>query len=365
MTAHVARPSIALAPHAVPTEDIEQDMRARGVPSAHIRLMRSTTVQTRYFTKPLISPTVSGDAAFCERNATAFQDALVLATDAGRQALSHAGLAASQVDALITSHTTSWTVPSLDVALVKELGLRPDVRRIPLTSAGCAGGASALNHAVDQLASKGSHVLIVVAECLSAATYNPAHAQREEIIYRGLFGDSASAVVVSAAPTWTGPAIALGSPHESFTYLLPDSTVRYRGQLTEDGLAFLSDRTATQALGDCMPAIQFWLDEGSLEWAAVHPGGPRILQDAAIGLGLDPDPQSGSLRRSWACLRDHGNLGGSAVLDVIAAYFSDPPADGSPGLIIGFGPGFAVEAVRCTWESTAGGTEMSINAPAA
>lgn len=53
----------------------------------------------------------------------------------------------------------------------------------------------------------------------------------------------------------------------------------------------------------------------------IHPGGPRILHDAAAGLGL----AEAALRHSWNSLRERGNLGGSAVLDVLARTHDDPP----------------------------------------
>ena len=42
-------------------------------------------------------------------------------------------------------------IPSLDAHLVDELGFRRDVRRMPLTELGCAGGAAALCRAHDFL----------------------------------------------------------------------------------------------------------------------------------------------------------------------------------------------------------------------
>ncbi|MGZ2361497.1 PhlD [Streptomyces sp. 372A] len=349
---HIARPAISLPDHMVTTSEMVQDLKRAdpGTSPASLRILQSTTVKQRYMTRPLGAPTVGGRAAFDERNSTAFQDATRLAVSAAQQALRNASISATDVDYLITSHTTSWSVPGLDVALVNELGLRPHVRRIPMTSVGCAGGAQALTYAQDcLLVSPGARVLVVVAECLSAATYNPAHTSVTDHIYKGLFGDSGAAVVVSGDQPPASPSVLMG---ESFTYVLPGSVHRYEGALSEDGLRFVSDRTSTKAVQDAMPAIQKWLQEtGStrLDWAAVHPGGPRILADVAAGLSLDPAPETGHLRHSWRSLAERGNLGGAAVLDVLAGFFDQPPGDGEHGLVIGFGPGFAVAATRCTW----------------
>ncbi|MGW0468129.1 PhlD [Streptomyces sp. NPDC003027] len=344
----LARPAIALPEHVVTTDELCDDIR-RAHPDlprleSYLRIARATTVRTRRFTRPLSAPTVSGTAPIEERNRAAYEDALRLAIASGRQALANAGLEPEDIDCVVTSHTTSWTVPSLDIHLVHELGLRPGIRRVPMGTLGCAGGAQALVHAHrDITAHPGANVLVVVAECLSTATYNHADTSRESMIYKTLFGDGSGAVVATGAPRWSGPGVRLD---DALEYVLPDSIDRYQGRLSAAGLAFDSTTSATRALNDCLPEITKWLGGRPLDFAVVHPGGPRILTDAAHGLGLDPDPATGDLTHSWASLAEVGNLGGSAVLDVLARTFDDPPAHGAEGILIGFGPGFTAAAVH-------------------
>ncbi|MGP9019577.1 PhlD [Streptomyces sp. BR1] len=355
MPVHIALPSVVLPEHIVATDEICADIR-RAHPDrprleAHLRIARATTVRTRRFTRPLHAPTVAGNATIEERNRAAYEDALRLAAQAGREALAHAGLEPDDIDCVITSHTTSWTVPSLDVALVRELGLRPDVRRIPMATVGCAGGAHGLVRAHQDIAAHpGSHVLVVVAECLSTATYNHTDTSRESMIYKVLFGDGSGAVVVSDTPAWAGPSFVI---EDTFEYVLPDSIDRYQGRLSGAGLHFDSTSAATAALNDSLPAVRKWLGGSgrALEFAVVHPGGPRVLEDAAVGFGLNGDRDHGDLRHAWASLAANGNLGGSAVLDVLARTFAQAPADRQYGLIIGFGPGFVLAASRGHWSA--------------
>ncbi|MEU8527714.1 MULTISPECIES: type III polyketide synthase [Streptomyces] len=349
--AYVARPAIALPEHVVTTDELCDDIR-RAHPDlprleAYLRIARATTVKTRHFTRPLSAPTVSGSATIEERNRAAYEDALELAVTAGRRAIENAGLEPADIDAVVTSHTTSWTVPSLDVSLVHRLGLRPGIRRMPMATVGCAGGAQAIvNARKDIVAHPGAHVLVVVAECLSTATYNHADTSRESVIYKTLFGDGSGAVVVSGDPRWTGPSVRI---EDTFEYVLPDSMDRYQGRLDGTGLHFDSTEAATRALDDSFPAVRTWLAGRPLDFAVVHPGGPRILTDAAKALGLHPDPATGDLSHAWASLAEHGNLGGSAILDVLARTFTSPPAADSEGLLIGFGPGFVLAAAHARW----------------
>ncbi|MFD4605966.1 PhlD [Streptomyces sp. NPDC058464] len=295
----------------------------------------------------------ASSVAVSERNRIAFAEASVLALRAVRQTLQETGTAPRDIDCIVTSHTTSWTVPGLDVHLIEALGLRPDVRRIPMSTLGCAGGAHALVRARDHLAAHpGSTVLVVVGEMLSTV-YSHHDTTKESMIYKALFGDGASACLVTDTPL--GPGLRLESTWE---YLLPDSRNRFAGRLDQTGLHFDSEKSATAASSDLMPELRRFLaqqDLRDIEFTVLHPGGPRIILDAEAGLGIDQEPglddQAKKTRHAWASLREEGNLGGVAVLSVLARTHDDPPADGARGILLGFGPGFAVAAATARWET--------------
>ncbi|MFE0377339.1 hypothetical protein ACFW1M_17515 [Streptomyces inhibens] len=83
------------------------------------------------------------------RNQQAWVDASTFAERAAAQAVEKAGLQPGDITAIVTSNTTRWAAPGLDVHLVDKPGLRPDVRRIALATVGCTGGAQALTRAAD------------------------------------------------------------------------------------------------------------------------------------------------------------------------------------------------------------------------
>ncbi|WJV50671.1 PhlD [Streptomyces flavofungini] len=360
-TALIARPHVELAKNAVSMDDLTADMARRHADlprlAAYLRTARSTGVRTRYFSRPLRSATVAGEAAFDERNRAAYQDALEMALLAAPRAVENAGLTLADIDCVITSHTTSWTAPSLDTDLIQRLapqGLRRDTARIPLGSYGCAGGAQALALAHDHIAAHpGAHVLVVVAECLSAATYNPVDSSRESMIYKVLFGDSAAACVVSGRDGGgEGPRFRID---DTWQYVLPRSQDFYQGRFDSYGLHFDSTREATRAIGFVAPALHEWLDRHGTafvpDFCVVHAGGPAILRHAEsalrVGTGQSEEARTGPLRHSWDSLEQCGNLGGASVLDVLCRSF-DEPAPGDRGLLLGFGPGFIVAGCRLT-----------------
>ena len=94
-----------------------------------------------------------------------------------------------------------------------------------------------------------------------------------------------------------------------------------------------------------------WRRTAPLDFAVVHPGGPRILDDIAAGLQLDGDRGAGPCATPGPVSPRTGTLAGSAVLDVLSRTFTEPPGHDERGLIIGFGPGFVLAAVRGHWSN--------------
>jgi alkylresorcinol/alkylpyrone synthase len=68
-----------------------------------------------------------------------------------------------EIDLVIAVSCTGYLVPSLDVQLAAEIGLRPDVIRLPLTELGCSAGAAALAAAYGHLSARPRDRVLVVA----------------------------------------------------------------------------------------------------------------------------------------------------------------------------------------------------------
>ncbi|MFI5814828.1 PhlD [Streptomyces sp. NPDC051643] len=343
---------IHLGSHRVTTDDLVDhiaasyhDPNAPHLPHPRMglwrRLIHNTGVRQRYWTRPL--PEATKRTSVGERAKVAFGDALELAEAAAREALHVAGLDPGDVDAIVTSHTTSWTVPGLDVHLVERLSLHPTTARISLTTLACAGGAQALVRAMEYTkAHPGARVLVVAAETLSTI-YHQSESTPQSFMYRALFGDSAGACIVTGVTDDTPPAGFVAT--DPFELVVPNSRDRYWGAIDDEGLHFESTKAAARAAADAVPYIADWLGDRPREWAAIHPGGPRIIDDVIAGVGLD-EKQG---RHSHDSLAENGNLGGVAVLDVLRRTHHDPPVPGDPGVLAAFGPGFTVAGVYGTW----------------
>ncbi|MET8605610.1 PhlD [Streptomyces rubiginosohelvolus] len=337
MSIVIGRPVVQTAPHWVTTPELVEDMKRRFRPEdlddKWLRMLRQTGIEKRPWLAPL-EETASLEGAG-PRSRAAYSGALEMAVGAASEALETAGLDPRRVDCIVTTHTASWTVPGMDVDLVDRLGLRPDVSRIGLATVACAGGGHALIQAVRFVrAEPGARVLVVAAEPLSTL-YSPLAGPptMQSVLYAGLFGDAAAAAVVSEEPTGDGPGLRVENTWE---FVLPHSADAYWGVYEETGIAFESGPAAPTAADRILPYVKEWLGERPVDWAAVHPGGPRIISGTLNGLGLDPEAAGHHARASLS----HGNLGGVALLDVLSrSLAADAPPRG-PGAAVAFGPGF-------------------------
>lgn len=350
MPAHATQPFVVHPDHWISTDEICDNIQRHHADhpklEVALRVIRNTGVEQRAFCHPLDSEQISGNTGFFARNAEAWTDAKRLAERAATRAIDEAGLTPRDIDAIITSHTTSWAVPQLDIHLIESLRLRPAIRRLALTTLGCIGGAQALAKAADLIAARrAQQVLVVVSEPIST-TYNHAATTLESMIYKGLFGDSAAACVITDTPLTPGLRI-----DDSWEYLLPGSqTTSYWGAVDDAGFHFESSRLAKTAPGQVMPALRDWLKQHDLlepGFAVCHAGGPAILTAVQQGLDLTAE----QLVHSYASLAAVGNLGGASALDVLRRTHEAPPGDGDRGIMLAFGPGFTTTALTGTWSS--------------
>jgi alkylresorcinol/alkylpyrone synthase len=80
-------------------------------------------------------------------------------------------------------------------------------------------------------------------------------------------------------------------------------------------------------------------------WVA-HTGGPKVLKAFEESLELPPV----ALARSWASLKEAGNLSSASVLFVLGETLeSQEPQPGDWGLMLAMGPGFCAELVLLRW----------------
>lgn len=276
-------------------------------------------------------------ADFTARNAAWLETALDLSTRAAADALRAAGVRGDEVDAIIDVSCTGLAIPALDVHLAPRLGLRPDCLRVPISAAGCAGGALGLNLAA-QLAGDRTVLLLAVELCTLA--FVPGETDRANLIAGALFGDGAAALLLQ--PGGTAPRVLAAGSH-----LFPDSRHAMGFSIGTPGLRIRLDRSLPVMLQRGLrPTVEAFLAEQGLSTAdvglhLVHTGGRRVLDVYEEIFELP----AGSLIASREALARYGNLSSASIFTVMreAARLELRPARGKHTLLVAFGPGLSVE----------------------
>ena len=287
-----------------------------------------------------------------------------LAKEAAARAIKEWGQPKSKITHLVFCTTAGVDMPGADWALTKLLGLRSSVKRLMLYQIGCYGGGTVLRIAKDLAENnKGARVLVVCSEITAVTFRGPSDTHLDSLVGQALFGDGASAVIVGAEPVaevetpwfelhWTGSEI------------MPDSDGAIDGHLREVGLTFhllkdvptiisknigrVLEGAFAQVFGrssaDDAPPASY----NDVFWVA-HPGGPAILDQVELKLGLNKE----KLAASRHVLDQYGNMSSACVLFILDQVRRSSVSRGTAttgegqewGVLLGFGPGLTCETV--------------------
>jgi alkylresorcinol/alkylpyrone synthase len=269
-----------------------------------------------------------------DRNAVYLAAAQELFERAAAAAIAQAGLQPQDIDGVVTVSTTGIATPSLEARLGPKLGLRPNVRRVPVFGLGCAGGVNGLAIAARLAAAEpGTNWLFVTVETCSISirldSDDPA-----AIVATALFGDGAAAAVLRSGAHCIGRITGSGEK------LWPD-TQRIMGWQVEDpGLAVIFDRAIPPFVEENMAGAVDEMLGGlgrsrcEIDRFCCHPGGVKVIDAIETALEL---PQ-GELNVEREVLHDYGNMSAPTVLFALQRLIER----GLPKtlMLTAFGPGF-------------------------
>ena len=309
-----------------------------------IKLFEGAAVDKRYsIMDPLAVFTAT---SFEEKNDIYAREVVQLAEKSLKKSLEKANLNPTDIDYIITVSCTGIMIPSVDAYLINSLGMKQDIVRLPVTEMGCAAGVSGIIYAKNFLKANPDKRAAVIAVEAPTATFQLEDYSMTNIVSAAIFGDGASAVILSSYEEDKGPVIL-----DEAMYHFYNATDMMGFKLVNTGLQMILDKVVPQKISDHFPAIIYpFLEKNNLtiddvDHLIFHPGGKKIVQtvEALFGvLGKNIDDTK-------EVLRAYGNMSSATVLYVLERFMDRNPAKGERGIMLSFGPGFSAQRILLEW----------------
>lgn len=245
---------------------------------------------------------------------------------------------------IITVTCTGLFTPGLEIEIIKELDLKPSTQRSSVNFMGCNAAILALNSANSICNSiPNSKVLIV---CVELCTI---HFQKnysdDYILSTALFGDGCAVVMVESNAS--DLLYYRGLQIKSFNSLLiHKGSQEMAWQITEKGFIMNLTSYVSEMINGSMKEFLngISLDNNSINYWAIHPGGKRILDDFSETLNLDKT----LLHQSYDVLKKYGNMSSATVLFVLKQVIesNEDIKKGETIFSAAFGPGLSIETMQ-------------------
>ena len=238
---------------------------------------------------------------------------------------------------------TGYLAPSAAQNRIAELGLGDTTRVTHAYHMGCYAALPALRLA-EGLLRAGSKKVDVAHTELCTLHLQVGRTEPEQLVIQSLFGDGH----IRWTASLDGTSELEQSPHFEVLghseRLLPESGHAMSWNAGETGWQMTLARDVPDRIRDALPRfVSELLQPHQLALqdciGAVHPGGPKIIEEVAKALELSPQ----QIRHSHKILFERGNLSSATLPHIWESILSDPSVPlNTPILSLAFGPGLTL-----------------------
>ncbi|MFJ4657564.1 type III polyketide synthase [Nocardia sp. NPDC088792] len=286
-------------------------------------------------------------ATIRERMHLFYELAVPLAVDVAGRAVAGLEDPAAEIGLMVFVTSTGFIAPGVDVAVLKQLGLAPSLNRVIINFMGCAAAMNGIRTAVDFVRAHPDKKALVIA--LELSSVNAVFDDNiNDVIIHSLFGDGCGAVVIGAGQVRQQLAAGKVVIRDTFSHLFDDA---------EDGIVLgVNDNGITCELSADLPQYilrgvdpvvsevlrRNGMQKSDVDLWAIHPGGPKIIEESVRSLGISPERAA----LSWDVLAEYGNMLSVSlifVLEQMIAQAAHQPI--STGVAFSFAPGVTLEGL--------------------
>ncbi|KAK3935186.1 alpha-pyrone synthesis polyketide synthase-like Pks18 [Diplogelasinospora grovesii] len=324
------------------------------------RLYAKTRIDRRHMAVNPLTEDFDRSASIRPRMDNFLKHAGPLAVDVASRALSGAGIVSpeNEIGLLVMVTSTGFIAPGVDVAVMKGCGLSDSVGRVVINFMGCAAAMNGLRTASDfACAHPESKALVVCVELSSVnGVFKP---DINDVVISSLFGDGCAAIVVGSTHSASQqqqqqqqqPTLAPGKIiiRKCFSKLVRGTEEGIILGVNADGITCeLSPKLPNYINAGVGPVLDEILAANGLTKAdidlwAIHPGGPKIIEESLKSLQL-PDEVAAI---SWEMLSRYGNMLSVSLPFVLKRMAAEAKEKRpvSTGVAFSFGPGITVEGI--------------------
>ena len=336
-----------LAAFYMATTDDEADKRKIKIVSARTGIQKRYSVVNDFEEKSsefeLFDRSRDREAGLSERMQVYKKYATQLSLDAIRQ-IRDFDEKKQSITHLITVTCTGLFAPGLDIELIRELNLNPEIQRSSVNFMGCNAAIIALKNADAICRSQPNANVLVI--CTELCTIHFQKRYNDDYLLSNLiFGDGAAAVMVSSRPdaTYFGKKIEINRFN---SMVLHNGYRDMAWQLSETGFIMsLTSYVPGLIKENILPLLgEIGLVPSDIAHWAIHPGGKKIVDDFATALQLDKT----LLAEAYDVLKNYGNMSSPTVLFVLTQVLKKAAsaAVGEKLFAAAFGPGLSIETMQ-------------------